>query len=204
MLSRCKLPIHSSLLAPIFRLILNFATPVAKSLLYHLVSLIRIIFDLGGMYLQIWGVLTRVFLLLYILSSLMTVESLMMMDADISARSTRLFKGLLDYFHGWLLLMLSNRLGILVGLELVHGNVISVPCGRCLVLDSRLRSFDLWKPWRLNVNILIDILIFVVMTDDINGTLLVHQGSTRDSPIREWVLHYLFGISSRTSFARQW
>ena len=38
----------------------------------------------------------------------MTVVSLMMMDADISARSTRLFKRLLDHFHGRLLLMLSN------------------------------------------------------------------------------------------------
>jgi hypothetical protein len=60
---------------------------MAKPLFYHLVSLVRVIFNLGRMYLQFWGDLTREFLLLYILRSLMTVVSLMMMDADISARA---------------------------------------------------------------------------------------------------------------------
>lgn len=60
---------------------------MAKPLLYHLVSLVRVIFNLGRMYLQFWGDLTREFLLLYILRSLMTVVSLMLMDADISTRT---------------------------------------------------------------------------------------------------------------------
>jgi hypothetical protein len=172
---------------------------MAKSLLYHLVSLVRVIFNLGRMYLQIWGDLTREFLLLYILSCLMTAVSLMMMDADISAH-TWLFKGSLGHFHRRLLLMLSDRLGILVWLELVHGNVISVPCGCCLLLDGRLRGFNLWKPRRLNVLIMIDFLIFMVMANNINGTLLLCQGLTWHSPIREWVLHYIFGISCRTAW----
>ena len=96
--------------------------------------------------------------------------------------------------------MLTDVLGILVWLELVHGNVISIPCGRCLLLDGRLRGFNLWEPRRFNVH-MVDVLIFVVMTDDINGALLVNQGLTRDAPIREWVLHYLFRISGRAPFA---
>jgi hypothetical protein len=60
---------------------------MAKPLFYHLVSLVRVILNLGRMYLQFWGDLTREFLLLYILRSLMTVVTLMMMDADISART---------------------------------------------------------------------------------------------------------------------
>lgn len=68
--------------------------------------------------------------------------------------------------------MLSVRLRILVWLELVHGNVISIPGGRCLVLDGRLRGFYLWKPPRLNFLVMIDFLTFMVVADDIDGTLL--------------------------------
>jgi hypothetical protein len=43
----------------------------------------------------------------------------------------------------------------------------------------------------------------MVMADDIDGTLLVCQGFARDSPIRERVLHYLFGISGRTWYRKR-
>ena len=101
--------------------------------------------------------------------------------------------------------MLAVGLGILDWLELVHRNVISIACGCCLLLDSRLRGFNLWKPRRLNVH-MVDVLIFLVIADDINGALFVYQGLTRDTPIREWVLHDLFRISGRASFAwlRKW
>ena len=96
--------------------------------------------------------------------------------------------------------MLADGLGILDWLELIHGNVISVPCGCCLLLDGRLRGLNLWEPRRLNVR-MVDVLIFLVIADDINGALFVYQWLTRDAPIREWVLHYLFRISGRASFA---
>jgi hypothetical protein len=60
---------------------------MAKSLLYHLDSLIRIIFYFRGMYFEVLGYSARVFLLLYIMRRLMTVVSLMM-DADIPSSSS--------------------------------------------------------------------------------------------------------------------
>lgn len=134
----------------------------------------------------------------------MTVVSLMMMDADISA-SARLFKGLLGHFHGRLLLVLAVGLGILDWLELVHGDVISVPCGCCLLLDSRWRGFNLWKPRRLNDH-LVHVLILLIIAYGTICALLVYRGLARDAPIRKWVLHEPFRFSGRAIFAwlRKW